>query len=156
MPNLLDAIPEVIQNQTANIFITIDSKVMRDANRNNSNKEEELLLPYDDIAEVISSSNDIRFKAKSIFKSSSSQSSFHNTSPTFHATSKNHGESPSLGLSQSNSSSHLTNSSPKNANSTFPHRRSPFNARKEKEKASGSWISTGLVPHFLIITFYEK
>jgi len=147
VPNLLDAIPEV----------------MRDANRNLASKEEEMVLPYDDIAEVISSCNDVRFKAKNIFRHTIIGSNAGIGSP-MHPTgalsslkadrdfSLSNG---SLNLSHSNSNSHIISSSPKSSTTSFPHRRSPFNARKERER-SGCWISTGLVPHFLIITFYEK
>lgn len=124
---------------------------MRDANKNMS-KDEELVIPYDDIAEVVSSCNDIRFKPKYIFKNS--QPGNHSGSPTIHNKTIPNDHALIHGLSHSGSNSQIV--SPKNGSNPFPHRRSPFNARKEKERTSGCWISTGLVPHFIVITFYEK
>lgn len=137
---------------------------MRDANRNLASKEDEMVLPYDDIAEVISSCNDVRFKAKNIFRhtiigsNAGIGSPMHPTTGALSSLKADRDFSlsnGSLNLSHSNSNSHIISSSPKSSTTNFPHRRSPFNARKERER-SGCWISTGLVPHFLIITFYEK
>lgn len=88
--------------------------------------EEEIVLPYEDIAEAIPSSFDSRFPVKSIFKANTSSSS----------STVSHTASP-LALSHG----HLIHQ---------PSLKNGFRSR------GSSWMSTGLVPQFIVITFFEK
>jgi hypothetical protein len=99
---------------------------MISSGRNNHDKDSEIMiLPYEDIAEVIPSSSDARFPVKNIFKANQSVSSNATNSPLHIG----------QGLSHQNSQSH--------AGLGFRGSRS-------------YWMSTGLVPQFISISFYEK
>eukprot|EP01033_Poteriospumella_lacustris_P006568 gene6568-4734_t len=83
-----------------------------------------MVLPYEDIAEVIPSSSDARFPVKNIFKANQTVSSGSTSSPMHLSQGLIHQNSQSHGLGFRGSRSY--------------------------------WMSTGLVPQFVSISFYEK
>lgn len=89
-----------------------------------------MVLPYEDIAEVIPSSYDSRFPVKSIFKTTGMSSS-----------------STALGTASPMHSAH-------SSSSLLPHL--TLSHRPAHSSSRSYWMSTGLVPQFVVISFYEK
>jgi hypothetical protein len=116
--NLLDAIPEVNQPSSRT-----------------SGKEGEMVLPYDDISEVIVSSFDPIFQPKSIFKSILGQNSGGVANP-----------GSMLGLPHQYPGRHPSMS----------RGGSTLNISNKPPRPRGLWLSTGMLPQFVVVTFYEK
>ncbi len=119
--NLLDAIPEVMKTD-----------------RTSGGKEEEIMLPYDDIAEVVCSSFDARYQPKSIFKSLPGHTGVGVSSP---------GGGSMLGLPHQYPGHHPSLSRG-NSNLNL--------GRPLPPRPRGLWMSTGMMPQFIVVTFYEK
>jgi hypothetical protein len=100
-------------------------------------KDEMIILPYEDIAEVVPSSYDSRFPIKSIFKANTST----NTSSTATLTS---------------SPMHFPLLSSYSSSSLLAHQNSQAHGFTNRGAHRSYWMATGLVPQFIIITFYEK
>ncbi len=136
--NLLDAIPEVNTHSS----------------KNSPGVGEDIILPYDDISEVVCSSFDAKYPAKNIFKFQPSSSASSLSSPT-HPAFPHHHQSPGGAtspahhhfgtLSRGNSKS-LLNITPSKKNNPNPH----------SMTSAGLWMSTGMLPQFIVVTFYEK
>lgn len=121
--NLLDAIPEVMKT---------------DRNNSGDKDDDEMVLPFDDVAEVVCSSFDARYQPKSIFKSLPGQTAGGISSP---------GGGSMLGLPHQYPGHHPSLS---RGNSTLSI------GRSVPPRPRGLWMSTGMMPQFIVVTFYEK
>lgn len=170
VPNLLDAIPEVIaRNSVASphkgpsrkhdLGATSSSSGSNSSsmgfgnsgiNRSVSSSGDDSIMPYEDVAEVIASSYDGRFPPKIVFKHSYKTAAVvvsHGMNHHMSAISEDEGN---FGVDdgyfpyQSNNDGHDQG------------QQSANNWKGKSHSRSQCWVSTGLTPQFLSVVFFEK
>jgi hypothetical protein len=164
-PNLLDAIPEVTDILLSRFSVTRQIKhfayiflifVQMATSRNMLvNRNEEIVLPLEDIAEVVASSFDPRFPPKNMFKHTMTHKTNTNTLASefvLHSSSGGNNENSLGGYSSNHSSSSNL--------SIIPASQRRMGATSVSYDKNGSeikgWFSSGTIPQFLHVLFYEK